>query len=95
MIASWKFPLRNAFSPASIRTRGGCVALGLRLHLKINTDVIDAWTALCAVAVLASGGGMGESASGGLLAQALAKNRAPESNKREAVCIGGEFTMLR
>jgi len=38
---------------------------------------------------------MGESASGGLLAQALAKNRAPESNKREAVCIGGEFTMLR
>ena len=41
------------------------------------------------------GGGMGESAAGGLLAQPLAKNRAPESNKREAVCIGGEFTMLR
>ena len=61
----------------------------------VTAAVIDAWTALCAVAVLASGGGMGESASGGLLAQALAKNRAPESNKREAVCIGGEFTMLR
>ena len=61
----------------------------------VTAAVIDAWTALCAVAVLASGGSMAEPAAGELGEHALKRNSAIVINKHGVVCIGAQFITVR